>query len=549
MEEYDEQTRLLHSHSPTQGANLGARFSSALGRCYLVIIFVLTFLLNYVFASLYTNHTSPMATVEGFYMFLYIVSIMFLVVFLIPAVLPSRIRNRFSTKKSHLSKSVLLIGLCLGTISVVYCIVELIVFMSAFPCPHGDDGFYLTKMNSLLAAVLIFLEIFHLIHSRLVGEFSIKSLKFLRPLFKIGKLHILATNFAMWVKILTKETVVYAMDYHLGSKIIYKIQEFTNETQSGEFSVPPYKDPCEAYDCFNDFKCQENTRNLWTLEEGFSCKTIKSYNHFGSNFYPFFAEFCTLMTCVYFEQLEEEEEHEQEEDVREEEEEFDSHGHQSPAHPASDEVMFLIRNPPYTGLLIGLIPLILVLGLVRQYGSPMIQIPKMTLNSFNIICFVVSLALIRQKIEQLPRKKHLNNLDENILFVTLFGVTMISIAELISTSADEASKAEDILSSIDCLLQVGFICSLSDKIITSEHLLLRNILTFSAMVNASYWVSDFYLVQDQNSLKYFEHEIDFYGFYGWTVIFRVCYPLLCFFRFHSCLLLFQMAWKSEEPAN
>jgi len=548
MEEVDEHTRLLVDDSPARHGSLGARFSSALGRCYLVIIFVLTFLLNYVFASLYTNHSSPMATLEGFYMFLYSVSIIFLVLFLIPVILPSRIRNRFSTKKSHLSKSVLLIGLCLGTISVVYCIVELIVFLSAFPCPQGDDGFHLTKLNSLLCAILIFLEIFHLIHSRLVGEFSIKRMKILSPVLKIGKMHILATNFAMWVKILTKETVVYAMDYHLGSKIIYKIHEFTNKTESGEFSIPPYDDPCEAYECFNDYKCKENTRNLWTLEEGFSCKTIKSYNHFGSNFYPFFAEFCTLMICVYFEQLEEDQQEAEEEEEGDEDEEFHQTGLHHPQQ-ASDEVMFLIRNPPYTGLLVGLIPLILVLGLVRQYGSPMIQIPKITLNVCNIICFVIALVLTRRKVEQFPRKKHLNNLDENILFVTLFGVTMISIAELISTSADETSKVEDILSSIDCLLQVGFICSLSDKIISSDSLLLRNILTFSAMVNASYWVSDFYLVQDQNSLQYFKHEIDFYGFYGWTVIFRVCYPLLCFFRFHSCLLLFQMAWKSEEPES
>ena len=69
MEEVDEHTRLLVDDSPARHGSLGARFSSSLGRCYLVIIFVLTFLLNYVFASLYTNHSSPMATLEGFYMF------------------------------------------------------------------------------------------------------------------------------------------------------------------------------------------------------------------------------------------------------------------------------------------------------------------------------------------------------------------------------------------------------------------------------------------------------------------------------------------------
>ena len=286
------------------------------------------------------------------------------------------------------------------------------------------------------------------------------------------------------------------------------------------------------------------------MEEGFSCNTIKSYNHFGSNFYPFFAEFCTLMICVYYEQLETEDEairNCQQGAVEDSEDDQATSSHAHHASPPSDEVLFLIRNPPYMGLLIGLIPLIMVLGLVRQYGSPMIMIPKITLNILNIFSFVIALFLTREKIHQFPKKKHQNNLDENILFMTLFGVTMISIAELISTSADETSKAEDILSSIDCLLQVGFICSVSDRIISSDNLLLRNVLTFSAMVNASYWVSDFYLVQDQNSLDYFKHEIDFYGFYGWTVIFRVCYPLLCFFRFHSCLLLFQMAWRSEEP--
>ena len=226
MGEPDEHTRLIASHSPVQDGNLMGRFSSALGRCYLVVLFVLTFLLNYVFASLYTNHSSPMATVEGYYTFLYVTSILFLIVFLLPVAFPTQIRNRFSTKKSHLSKSVLLLGLCLGTISVVYCIVEFIVFMSAFPCPHGFDGFFITKLNSLLAAVLIFLEIFHLVHSRLVGEYSFKKLEMLEPVFKAGKMHILATNFAMWVKILVKETVVYAMDYHLGSNIVYKIQVF-----------------------------------------------------------------------------------------------------------------------------------------------------------------------------------------------------------------------------------------------------------------------------------------------------------------------------------
>eukprot|EP00091_Calanus_sinicus_P004102 TRINITY_DN14305_c0_g1_i1.p1 TRINITY_DN14305_c0_g1~~TRINITY_DN14305_c0_g1_i1.p1 ORF type:complete len:439 (-),score=122.07 TRINITY_DN14305_c0_g1_i1:3-1262(-) len=407
MEEADEHTRLIASHSPVEDGNLMGRFSSALGRCYLVVLFVLTFLLNYVFASLYTNHSSPMATVEGYYTFLYVISILFLLVFLLPVVFPARIRNRFSTKKSHLSKSVLLLGLCLGTISVVYCIVEFIVFMSAFPCPHGFDGFFITKLNSLLAAVLIFLEIFHLVHSRLVGEFSIKKLEKLEPLFKAGKMHIMATNFAMWVKILVKETVVYAMDYHLGSKIVYKVQELTNSTVQGEFSIPPYEDPCEAYECFNNFQCLDNTRNLWTLEEGFSCKTIKSYNHFGSNFYPFFAEFCTLMICVYYEQLETEDEairncHQGEEEHSEDDQGASSQVHNS--SQSSDEVLFLIRNPPYMGLLIGLIPLIMVLGLVRQYRSPMIMIPKITLNILNIFCFMIALVLTRQKSTTFPRK-------------------------------------------------------------------------------------------------------------------------------------------------
>ena len=207
--------------------------------------------------------------------------------------------------------------------------------------------------------------------------------------------------------------------------------------------------------------------------------------------------------------------------------------------------MVLIRNPPYIGLLIRLIPLIVALGLARHHGFSMIMIPRITLNIVNISAFLLALGFATFKIQDFPRKKHQNNLDENILFVTLFGMIMISVAELISLSSDAPSKAEDILTCIDCLLQVGFICSISDRIIGSAHLTLRNLLTFSAMVNAASWVSDIFLVQ--NSLHLFQSQIEFYGFYGWTVIFRVCHPLLCFFRFHSCLLLFQMAWKSEEP--
>ena len=108
------------------------------------------------------------------------------------------------------SSVALIMTFILGIVSIIYCIVELMVFTKAFP---KAEMFANVKMNSSLAAITIFLEIAFINQLRWTGQFNWSKMPtILSGLHRIAKIHLMITNIAIWLKILTKETVVYTLE-------------------------------------------------------------------------------------------------------------------------------------------------------------------------------------------------------------------------------------------------------------------------------------------------------------------------------------------------
>ena len=202
------------------------------------------------------------------------------------------------------SSVALVMTFILGIVSVIYCIVELMVFTKAFP---EAEMFADVKMNSSLAAITIFLEIAFLNQLRWKGQFYWSKMPtFLSGLHRIAKIHLMITNIAIWLKILTKETVVYTLEYHNVTHSSTEVVYTEKSQEPIKLEIPNFAKPCQAYDCFSQTNMTSvnmtcPTKNtLWAMEQGFSCEKFK-YPHFGTNFFPFFNEFCLLMACVFYE--------------------------------------------------------------------------------------------------------------------------------------------------------------------------------------------------------------------------------------------------------
>merc|ERR550532_717524 len=126
--------------------------------------------------------------------------------------------------------------------------VELAVFAKAFPETERFAG---TKMNSCLAAITIFLEIAFVYQLRSSSQFCWRKMpKFLSGLHRLAKIHLMITNIAVWLKILTKETVVYTLEYHEVTNSSTVVNTKYSHKQIN-LAIPNFGDPCEAYKCFS----------------------------------------------------------------------------------------------------------------------------------------------------------------------------------------------------------------------------------------------------------------------------------------------------------
>ena len=131
---------------------------------------------------------------EGFYAYLYGVSTSFLGIIIILNFLPQATREKchLNTRESKsFGWSVLSIAFFLGTISIVYFAVEFRIVQISFTLPLGSSAegfeFFLMKVNSVLAFLLIFLELIYLYKSN-KGELYYPAA--LEGLYEMGKMHI-----------------------------------------------------------------------------------------------------------------------------------------------------------------------------------------------------------------------------------------------------------------------------------------------------------------------------------------------------------------------
>ena len=206
---------------------------------------------------------------ELLYTYLYATSIIILLVFVTPSLLTQNLvkhfislsfaisifslkiytqRDRLGFKRREragmmVSNIALVMTFFLGIFSVVYCIVEFLVFTKAFP---ETEMFADVKINSFLAAFTIFLEIAFVYQFRWNDQFCWRKMpKFLSGLHRLAKIHLMITNIAVWLKILTKETVVYTLEYHEVTNSSTVVNTKYSHKQIN-LAIPNFGDPCEA---------------------------------------------------------------------------------------------------------------------------------------------------------------------------------------------------------------------------------------------------------------------------------------------------------------
>jgi len=425
---------------------------------------------------------------------------------------------------------------------------------------------FLYAVSIIILLVFITPSILSQIQLRWKGQYFWRKMpKFLSGLHRLAKIHLMITNIAIWLKILTKETVVYTLEYHEVTNSSTEVNtKYLNSQEQTNLTIPNFGDPCQAYKCFSHKNMTCPTKNtLWTLEQGFSCpKTY--FHHYGSIYYPFFNEFCLLMACVFYEMFSAEDPDEEDDvDVRDRNPDEDDHDN-APLLPAPVEEGALSQQTRISstyqlwqssdigmGLLIGCIPVIGVIVIWATWVNPSDQIVSMSnINFFLLIPLMVAtlVTLVITTTSNLDSSAHGNHdVDKSILFVTFFGVVMLNVAFLLASPHDKDNEESiffglNLLTIVAAFLQVVQICLLQSTRLTAEFKTTRNLLVIIAAINIAFWIQTNLILNDLHlSIKDLGKEFIFFGPYGWVVIWRVAQPLTAFFRFHSALLLGQAA--------
>lgn len=166
---------------------------------------------------------------------------------------------------------------------------------------------------------------------------------------------------------------------------------------------------------------------------------------------------------------------------------------------------------------------------------------------FTITSIAPLLAMYRIRHFRYARHRNVE-LDNILLIVAQTGVYLFSIFSIISGSFKHTPNTTVVLLSslarlVQATVQTVFILDASQrKASTANHAHKkpgREIITFLLVCNFAMWII--------NTLKTGRTEsspvqLDFYGFWGWTIVARVSTPLAIFFRFHSTVCLCEI-WK------
>merc|ERR1719347_926047 len=101
----------------------------------------------------------------------------------------------------------------------------------------------------------------YLFYLKLSDQFTFNfAMPMVHNLGMLAKTHILTTNVCLWIKILTKETVVFVLEHHIKNHIITPVDDFT---------LPPFNDSCMAFRCFSNLSvraqegCANKSRSMW----------------------------------------------------------------------------------------------------------------------------------------------------------------------------------------------------------------------------------------------------------------------------------------------
>ena len=213
-----------------------------------------------------------------------------------------------------------------------------------------------------------------------------------------------------------------------------------------------------------------------------------------------------------------------------------------------------------TGLFFGLVILVLTCTsvcfflLYDKLGNPLAN----TITSFvylagdALVIVLVFMATILGfcRIQKLDKDKNRATIiDKCLLFMSfgglMFMLIFIIIPKITTASDDDtfgilttAQVTLSILSLVQALVQVTFIEEGQRRSTTSRRQLKtkpgRSVVTFIFIGNLALWIANTFQLQEIHSSVSFRL---FYGDLVWQLIMHMCFPMVVFFRFYSCVML------------
>ncbi|TRY73432.1 hypothetical protein TCAL_01516 [Tigriopus californicus] len=211
-------------------------------------------------------------------------------------------------------------------------------------------------------------------------------------------------------------------------------------------------------------------------------------------------------------------------------------------------------------LICGLICLILFFVLIDHNNSQVSQLAVFLADSSHCVILIVSiLATLLGFLRVQKLKFHGEDqsmLSNILLFMSGAGIFAYSMFNVIAGGLGRHTDMKNILvfgtgaiSVAQVLLQLLFITDAQRRRISTSSQNAnkpgRQVVTFLLICNVTMWVIYTFEVK---KVDHSPVQLEFFGFYAWTVIQKTCLPLCIFFRFYSTVILAEV-WKNSYKAK
>ncbi|XP_054708501.1 proton channel OtopLc-like [Uloborus diversus] len=173
------------------------------------------------------------------------------------------------------------------------------------------------------------------------------------------------------------------------------------------------------------------------------------------------------------------------------------------------------------------------------------RITELGIYLITAIAVVIALHQVQELKFNMPQN---TELDHTLLIIAQSGLYLFTMFSIISSHfTDNENTLLVLLTSLACIIQATlqtiFILDASHCVAsTAEHLRKkpgRQFVTFLLVCNFAMWIMNTLQIQRSDSNPV---QLEFYGFWAWSIVTYITTPLCIYFRFHSTVCLFAI-WK------